>query len=77
MSSVSGNPLLEEEREEKEKRGNIYTFLFPDLTVENPYKLLPLTAPAVISSRRLKRQRAVTDYKALYNTGVKREGKRQ
>jgi hypothetical protein len=76
MSPVSGDPLLEEEREEEEKRGNIYTSSFPDLTVEDPYKLPPLNAPTAISSKRLKRQRAVTDYKALYNTGVKRGGKR-
>jgi hypothetical protein len=76
MSLVSEDSLLEEEREEKEKRDNIYTFLFPNLTVESPYKLLSLTAPAVILSERLKRQRAITDYKALYNTEVKRGGKR-
>jgi hypothetical protein len=73
---MSENSLLEAEREKKEKRGNIYTSLFSNLIIENPYKLPPLTASAVIISRRLKRQQAVTDYKALYNIEVKREDKR-
>jgi hypothetical protein len=64
--------------EEEKNKGNsfLYSFLTPSQAEADPCQLLPLTAPAAIPSGRPKRQQAVTDYKALYNTGVKRRGKR-
>jgi hypothetical protein len=76
-SKSENSPRLGEKKEEEERRGSIYTSSFPELNEEADHQLLPSTAPAAIPSGRPKRQRAVTDYKALHNTGVKRGGKRQ
>jgi len=75
-------PDQEEEEEEKEEeqgetRGSTHTSSFPELLIEDPYRPPPSTAPAAVPSGRPKRQRGITDYKALHNTGAKRGGCRR
>jgi hypothetical protein len=66
---------LGEENEEEENDG-LYTLSPPPLAEADPYQLPPSTAPAAIPSGRPKRRRAVSDYKALHNAGLKRGDRR-
>jgi hypothetical protein len=66
-----------EEEEKKEEIGFLYSFSHPPQAEVDPCRLPPSTAPAAIPSGRPKRQRAISDYKALYTIGIRRGGYRQ